>query len=129
MPMSSDQSPCSHMNYLQEKATRLQAWQVDLEAVEAELELRRQELARLQAMQPPVNDDDACMGLLAPCASPGRPTTWRPPPIGWRTSQTHQTQRPTSGCTRQDGSFMSPSSSRPRVWLLGVTPRSPDCPS
>jgi hypothetical protein len=29
------------MNYLQEKATRLQAWQVDLEAVEAELELQR----------------------------------------------------------------------------------------
>ena len=37
----SDRSPHSHANYLWEKAVRLQAQQVDLEAVEAELERQR----------------------------------------------------------------------------------------
>jgi hypothetical protein len=41
----SDQSPCSCTTYLQEKEDHLRARQVDLEAVEAELECQRQDLA------------------------------------------------------------------------------------
>jgi hypothetical protein len=43
MPL--DQSPRSHVNYLWEKVACLHAWQVYLEAVKAELERQRQELA------------------------------------------------------------------------------------
>jgi hypothetical protein len=45
--MPSDQSPCSYAKYLCEKAAHLQAWQVDLEAAEAELERQKEELACL----------------------------------------------------------------------------------
>jgi hypothetical protein len=41
-----DQSPHSHMAYLQEKADRLQARQVNLEAAKVELKHQRQDLAR-----------------------------------------------------------------------------------
>jgi hypothetical protein len=37
----SDLSPCSHVNYLQEKEDHLRAQQVDLEATEEELECQR----------------------------------------------------------------------------------------
>jgi hypothetical protein len=36
-----DLSPHSRANYIQDKANHLQAWQVDLEATEAELEHQR----------------------------------------------------------------------------------------
>ena len=39
--MPPDQSPRSHVNYLQEKAARLQARRVDLEATKAKLERQR----------------------------------------------------------------------------------------
>jgi hypothetical protein len=64
MPL--DQSPRSHVNYLQEKVARLQALQVDLEAAEVELKRQSQDFTRQQART----------GLLAPCASPECPTTW-----------------------------------------------------
>jgi hypothetical protein len=60
--MPSDQGPRSHANHLWEKAARLQARQVDLEAIEEELKRQRQNLARQQAAQPPSNDDNACTG-------------------------------------------------------------------
>ena len=60
--MPPDLSPRSHTNYLQEKADRLRARQVDLEATEAEIEHQRQDLAWQQATQPPRNDDDARTG-------------------------------------------------------------------
>lgn len=56
-------------------------------------------------------------------------TTWQPLLVASRTSPTRRTQGPTSGSMRQDGSFVSPSSSRPRVQLPSVMSRSPDHPS
>jgi hypothetical protein len=48
--------------YLQEKADRLRAWQVDLEAVEVELERQRQDFARQQTIHPLGDDNDARTG-------------------------------------------------------------------
>jgi hypothetical protein len=48
--------------YLQEKANRLRARQVDLEAAEAELECQRWDFVWQQATHPLDNDDNACTG-------------------------------------------------------------------
>jgi len=55
-------APELQVDYLREKAAHLQAWQVDLEATEAEPERQRQELARQQAAHPPIDDDGARTG-------------------------------------------------------------------
>jgi hypothetical protein len=74
MPL--DQSPHSHVAYLQEKADHLRARQVNLEAVEAELERQRLDFAWQQATHPLGDDDDTRMGapsgLRFPCLPPGR---------------------------------------------------------
>lgn len=62
--MALDLSPTSHVAYLWEKAKRLKAWQIDLEAERADLERWKEEIERLHGIQREVNNHVGASGLM-----------------------------------------------------------------
>jgi hypothetical protein len=76
-----DLSPRSRANYIQETVDRLRAQQVDLEAAEAELSAKGRTLHSSKPHNLPSTTTTPARGHPAPCASPGRPTTWWSSPV------------------------------------------------